>query len=675
MTHSRQSPWKRVLRELRREFTVLERELSLLQDIDQSILNIGVEGHVRRLEGLFVDTIDRFSKIHQTESPLLCYISLGSDFSLLFDESKEPNHPKTIRISKSFKALAYQRDPNPMNVSVVAEEEDKVLFSYFPQKKTILLYPMFSGLNQLICVFLVTDTKPKELSHLSEPTFGNSVLALVSQLAIAYNHHDRALAHRKIDELWSIFVQSDLSPTKCFKEMARRIPEFLPDFGSIRFNGQGPEVQILMLSRDPEPGARDPEELVIRGTTGMEYEGTRIAINRSISGLLIKSARLPYFCDDPTKPEYKKLYREYLGKEIRTELVVRLVVAGKTVGVLNLESETPMAFNNHHISAILRLAETIAPVLMVFERRLEMNSGMQLSVASSTARYLSGLASVYRHSLTTPLATLRSNIEMASAVVLQDAVKVMQRARALSEKPNQPKFISSMDELGQTLEETKEIFGLLSDTQSEISTYTEDFVADIDKYAESGPTDLMATLKAAVRLVNESIIQGKPIRINFGPDTANEPPIIFASRLLKQHLYSIFHNSVRAIEARRLLDSSRPGIILISVMEESPPSSQEVLLNKSWVVSIRDNGQGVTEEQLSDLNRFELGTRFREDPGQGYGLVAAQRYIASIGGRIKLNSEFGSFFEVVLHFAREETTDKRHLLVEDQLKGKVTNGH
>jgi signal transduction histidine kinase len=669
MTLASQSPWKRVLRDLRNEFTLLEKEMSLLQDIDQAILNIGVVGNVKPLEPLFFEMLDRFSRIHRLESPLSCYVSLGDDFSLLIPESSEQTHPRVIRMSRSFKA-PHETESSRANISILSEKDDALLFSYFPGKKTILLYPMFSAKSDLICVFVVADSKAKQLSRLTVPTFGNSVLALVSQLAIAYNHHDRATEHARVRELWSSFVQSDLSPTKCFKTVAKRIGEFFPDFGPIQFRGD-PQVQILMLSKDPDPDARDPNELVIRGTTGDEYAGTRIAISRSISGHLINSPNLSYFCDDPTKPEYKGLYREYLGKAIRTELVVRLIVEGNTVGVLNLESGTPLAFNIHHIKALLRLADSIAPVLSVFEQRLEMNSNMQLSVASSTARYLSGIARVYRHSLTTPLATFRTNVDEASDVVLKDAMQIVERVQTAIGAGSQSKLISNIDKLVKTLDGTKELFALLRDTQAEISTYTNDFVADIANYAESGPANLLAILQAAVQLVNESIIHGKPIRIEFAPIESDGPPTVFASRLLKQHLYSIFHNAVRAIEARCLLDPIS-GLISISVREESPPASQEVLLNKTWVVSIRDNGQGVTEEQLIELNRFDFGTRFREDPGQGFGLVAAHRYIASIGGRIELDSEFGSFFEVILHFSREEPTDKRRLIGE--INGE-TNGN
>lgn len=656
MTRSNQLPWERVLRELHREFSLLERELSLLQDIDQSILNMDTNDSSARIKDLFLDTLERFSEIHHTESPLLCYVNLESQFKLLTREGEEPQYPTTISFSRVFRDLSPESEPRSGRLGVVSAEEDAELFSFFQNEQTILTCPMFSEQKLLLCVFLMADRSEKALSHLSDPAFCNSVVTLVSQLAIAHNHHNRARQHKKVDDLWSTFVQSDLSPTKCFKEIAHHVPNFLPSFGPIEFQGHGPHVQIMMLSKDLDLDS-SKKELIIRGTTGQEPEGTRISLDRSISGLLLES-NMPYFCDDPTKPEYKNLYREYLGKgRIHTELAVRLVINEKPIGVLNLESETPYAFNLHHINAILRLSETIAPISLVLEHRLEMNSAMQRSVASSTARYLKGIASVFNHSITTPLEALRTNIEFGSDKVLSDSIEAVSAAR--NSTAHDKELVRILERLDQNLQDTNGIFARLSDVESQLSTYTTDFLSDIGSYGESGPTNLVTTIEAALALVRESLLRGKTIELEFVGKPTDTRPMVFASPLLKQHLYSIFANAVSAIQERQLEDD-RPGLISIAMSEESPPDSQESKLNSAWVISIRDNGKGVDSTQLRELNQFNPGTRFRKDPGQGFGLVAAQRYIASIGGRIKLNSESGKFFEVILHFTKEDVAGLQH---------------
>jgi signal transduction histidine kinase len=657
MSKISQSPWERVLRDLHREFGQLERGLSLLQEIDQSILTIGADGREMDLENLFNETIAKFSKNYHVDQPLRCYVRRDSEFILLEKGDGIADSPPVIRIAKPFTPPATTLRSSSSPYVILSRTDDEVLFQQFPNDETILLCPMFSEQNHLIAAFLVADRGAREISRLNDPAFANAVLAIVSQLTIAFNHCDRLRRNRGIRQLWDSFLSSNLSPTQSFQEVARRVPNFLPSFGPIAFRGANLGVQIMILSTDTTQGKR---ELVIRGTTGAEPEGTRIAIGRSISGLLIEhsAAELPYFCGDPTGPEFAHLYREYLGKEhpIRTELAVRMVLNGTTVGIINLETETPDAFNVHHINAILQLAEVLAPIISVFERRLEMNSAMQLSVASSTARYLSGLASVFRHSIRTPLASLRLNIEQASGIILKDSAALVARGKKSAEAGDRAAFLSTLLQLGDSLTSTTETFELLDNIQSQIGKYTEDFLGDMDRYSVDAPLDVRDVVRAAATLVTESLLHGKPIRFEFGFHDGDPPPIVFASPLLKQHLYSIFHNSVLAIQAR-IESNPEPGVITLDIRDESPPDRQEKQLNSLWALSIRDNGNGVRPHELMELNRFYPGTRFREDQGQGFGLVAVQRYIASIGGRIKLNSQYGEFFEVKLLFPKERPTD------------------
>jgi signal transduction histidine kinase len=100
-------------------------------------------------------------------------------------------------------------------------------------------------------------------------------------------------------------------------------------------------------------------------------------------------------------------------------------------------------------------------------------------------------------------------------------------------------------------------------------------------------------------------------------------------------------------------------VISVSVSAEIPPDTEEVLLNEYWVIKIRDNGSGVSSEQLTKLNRFEPGIRFRKGIGHGHGLTAAQRYMASLGGRVTLYSELGKYFEVALYLRKSEPGEKR----------------
>lgn len=648
MMQENQRPWERMIRDLHHGFSLLDREIELLRDIDQTILDYSRNVTPRSLENLFLESISRFSHIHHTDAPLLCYVYLGRELALLHnEEGSRPLYPMRIGISTAFDPLLKPAVDGRVIQPVFVSEESDQLFTLFPGARTILLCPMYS--SSLLSVFLLADNHSPEGSYLKDPDFGRSVVTLIQQLAIAYTHYDHALQHQRIRELWDTFLKFELSPTKCFEQLARWVPSFLPTFGPLRFPGLPPEIQVLTLVQD----AGQQQHLVIRGTTGREHAGTRIAIDGSICGSLVENEKLPYFCDDPTKTDYIARYKNYLGheKKIRTELVVRLMRDEQLVGVLNLESEIENAFNKHHIDAILALSKIVAPIVTVLERRLGMNTLMQASVTSSTARYLEGLASVFGHASRTPLLDLKANIQFASGLIGEDIKMGIQRADTSASAGKKDKLNSVLREVSDKLTQTEAALARLDAIQSQISTYTKDFVNDINSYAKSGPMNLRDILEATVKLAKAAIITklGKNIRIEFPKNEAAPEPGVFCSTLLKQHVYSILHNAILSIQDRLESDPS-PGIISIEIFEYSPPNSQEVKLNKSWAVRIRDNGCGATSEQLENLKRFQPGIRYRGSSGEGHGLTAVQRYMASIDGRIDLDASPGKHFEVVLHF-------------------------
>jgi signal transduction histidine kinase len=638
--------------ELHRGFSLLDQEIELLRHIDQTILDYGSNGPSHSTEALFLDSVGRFSQIHRTRTSLLCYVYLGPHFELLHHEASNPSTPLRIEISADIEPLLQPDEPH-IATDLLASEPGVGLFKNFPGAKTILLCPLYSPTKRrkhLLCLFILSDREPAVGSYLNDEGLEESLVTLVRQLAIAFNHRDRALHHRRIQELWNVFLASDLSPTQCFTELALRIPSFLPIFGPLNFPGPPPHVQILMLARSIDGR---PQHMVIRGTTGEEHPGTRVAINGSICGLLVEDPEhYPYYCDDPSKPEYASRYKSYLGQHgmIRTELAVPLTRGNELVGVLNLESERVNAFNIHHVDSITALSETITPMVTVFEKRLKMNAATQFSVTSSTAQYLEALASVFRHAVGTPLASLHSNIDLAKAQVTTDTKKALKEANAAAAGGKKQALSLALGKVSERLDLTDATFARLFGIHSQISEYTKVFADDIGSYAATGAMDLRSILDATAALAANSLLAklGKNIRIEFHKDDTLPTTRVFCSMLLKQHVYSIVHNAILSIQDRLETDPS-PGIISISILQDTPPSSQEVDLNESWVIRIRDNGKGVTPDELTKLKRFQPGVRFRISPGQGHGLTAVQRYISSIGGRVELASEEGIFFEVILH--------------------------
>jgi putative methionine-R-sulfoxide reductase with GAF domain len=432
-------PWERMIRDLHRGFNVLEREISLLRDIDQRILSLDNKYEEGLLEDLFLSSISRFSQIHRVFGPSACYVNLGNEFVLLGGDSELARYSSApIAIPKVLASL-FENDSRKANPSVVIDNQQSEILEQFPGAKTLLVCPLHSISGDLLCAFVFADTQDALGSFLADSDFRRSAEALVAQLSIANNHVEQVSHQRWIDALWDGFIGERLSPTPCFRHLVNGVPDLLPNFGPLRLRGARPQVQILTFISDNQTNPSG--HLMIRGTTGKEPTDTRIAVSRSICGYLVENPEKEFFLDDPTKPIFADRYRKYLETDgqVRTELAVALKKEGQLVGVLNLESAVPNAFNLHHRQAMVALAKSIAPLVSVLEQRLGINASMQRSVTSSTQQYLEALAGIFTHGVSTPLSTMNANINLVSKILdtLEKSGETppLQKAQNAGQKP------------------------------------------------------------------------------------------------------------------------------------------------------------------------------------------------------------------------------------------------
>lgn len=614
--------------------------IALLMAIDRAILEINESTDDEEIEDIFLESLSKFAHIHGLARPPACFAFMGSDFRSL-DEDRRAGGGACVPVTRSLAELI--EFSTPSGARLIEHGEDPDLFDALGAAGALLVSPIYTPGRHPLCV-LVAWSVEEECAQLRQCHVRQAFDALTQQLSIAYRQFERVRFHARLHDLWAEFLDQNLSPSTCFQSLAKAIPGFLPTFGPINLAEASPETQILMIER-PE-GAR--EHLVIRGTTGSEHGGTRIDVDRSISGLLVTEPHRPFFCADPTLPEYRGRYRRYLGDlrhPTRTELAVRMEFGDRNLGVINIESARENAFSYLHQQTLLELAATFGRFAAVLEQRLAMNTSMQNSVATSTKNYLDALAQTYRHGIKTPLVSLRTDTDTFS-LQLALAGRIIERAA----KPPPPEI----GQIAAPMAEMRQIQRRLSYQRNKIAHYSEDFIDGISGYANLGRMVLRELVDSAIQLADNSLLKERAryIRIRVTKDASGRDTEIFCSTLMKQHFYSIFHNAVDAIKARMLADE-RPGRITVRIVEEEIPEDQEERLNKTWIVFIRDNGGGVTDAQLDALRRFEPGTTFKGG-GNGHGLTAAQRYVTSIGGRIELNSARGKFFETAIYFQSYE---------------------
>jgi len=625
--------WRRNIRNLYESFQRTDEELKLLRDIDQAI--IGMFDSSKPVEQIFLDSMQALARIHRLQAPGRCYVYVGEELLPLSPSDSRGELPplKTPAIVRRF------ADKPDSELEVIGDGKHE-LFNQLPDVKTALLQPIYEAGERLLAVLLFADTVSDDGSRLADPEVAESVRTVAGQLSIAYDHFMRAEQEEHTSRLWQLFLNSDLKPTRCFKQLAEMAREASPSFGPLKMQVP-PEIQILVLERDED---KEPHFLTIRGTTGEEPVITKIKIEESISGLLVQkgTAELEYFCDDPRKSKYSGVYKSYLsaeaGTEIKSEFAVRLIVNSeqgqRLVGVLNLESGSENAFNFHHRAAILDFADRIAPMVEVFEERIDHNRVMQLSVSSVTAKYLDSLASIFRHGVASPLLAFKGDVEAADSIL-------------------------SQQELGKNeVEKLEGIVGELRTIQDRVYEFTRDFGDEISGFGVTGRFDLRKLLDETVSLAKRSMLTTTEAKVDISL-AGEEYAYAFCSRLFKQHFFSVLTNSIHSLQEKASESSVAPMIKVTIEPHADGDESQERDLNKRWLVRVWDNGTGVDDDTLGRLREFRPGNHFRPGaPGLGLGLVALQRYMGSIGGWVELEGRQGEFFEVRLLF--DEYLDDIH---------------
>jgi PAS domain S-box-containing protein len=169
---------------------------------------------------------------------------------------------------------------------------------------------------------------------------------------------------------------------------------------------------------------------------------------------------------------------------------------------------------------------------------------------------------------------------------------------------------------------------------------------------EAGKLDIMPAEYKLASLINDSVhlnmmrIDSKPIEFELQVDENIPAKLIGDEIRIKQILNNLLSNAFKYTDA---------GKVTLSVAYECGPDNGAITL----VLSVRDSGHGMTEEQLGKM--FEEYSRFNREKniaveGTGLGLAITQRLVNLMNGKIHVESEpdKGSLFTVRLP---QETVD------------------
>jgi signal transduction histidine kinase len=335
---------------------------------------------------------------------------------------------------------------------------------------------------------------------------------------------------------------------------------------------------------------RDGDDLVVKGMYGMPFYEERIPLGKGVTGTVGLTGRPLIVPDVTSHPNYI-----VADPEMRSEMAVPLRIGEELIGVLDVESRTPEAFDEPALGVLTRLADQIALVA---------HSNQLLSQQRETMRRLqeldemkSDFIAITSHELRTPITAIRG------------FVNTLQRNQERLRGDQVASFMQVIDRQSARLARLVE--DLLFVSRIEAGTVTFDtrqvnLTGFLEETAESLGPDGRAR-----------------VRVDVQPEgaTARTDP-----HRLDQIMRNLIENALKFSP------------------QETTVHVEAVVRDDWFQLSVTDRGVGIPPEDLPRIfDRFHQVGRVmtREREGAGLGLYITKRLVEAMGGTISVTSVSG----------------------------------
>lgn len=492
------------------------------------------------------------------------------------------------------------------------------------QAQSVLAAPA-TGKEGKIGLLLVCSDVPFQLTQFTDSETCRFLATVAGQVALSHSYKQSMAVSVRLWELSEALFNKQLEPSECVDLIALSLEDFLPARHRLGADDKL-YVQILFVE-----GQDEDRHLVIRGSSDPDKNPglTRVQIGNSVCGLLIENPAREYvLCDPLTDPECSERYRWYLGKKegteqtaMRSELAIALEHGGRRFAIINLESKAENAFGGSFVQAFARVAARFAPILHATGARIQKQSLTQLSTLQALESYLTMLGAQFRHSITTPWAAITLNL-----------AELRSRFLALA-----PECALQFDSISKSL--------------AEITKIEDGFSQGIIGFASTTRHTLGSLLDAAIDLLNQKeMLKQHDIEVLCEIDRSIQ---VECSLFMKEVFYNILNNSRWWILHKRKTRPDFRGIIrIVAQKADEPGEGEELKLNRFCKIVFWDNGMGTEEQDKPKILEDKFSRRGKE--GTGFGLFAANQYVTSLGGQLKVDSVYREWFEVTINMRRAE---------------------
>lgn len=356
---------------------------------------------------------------------------------------------------------------------------------------------------------------------------------------------------------------------------------------------------------------RDDENLTLAATNGLDrfqIGRAKVPNGQGVTGR-VAATREPLVIDD-VGSDARFLWVRGIDQRrfIASMLSVPLVWNGRTVGVLNVQTEKTRSFSSSDVAHLGAIADLLAGI--VEKGRLQQEAEARAAELKQIDQARAELIALVTHELRTPLAVVRAYADL------------------LAEEPN----LDGRDSRDPTRRERRAAW----------YRGTIDQVARLDRLVDS--------ILASVRVVPDQPADLIPV------DVADivETTVTDLAPLLGQHVVEV----ASGLRLYALADPTRLRQILEHLLENAvkyAPPATRIALDWGMVeggirIGVTDEGPGIPDEWRERIFEPYARRETRTARGSGIGLYAARRLGESMGGRLWCEpaSDHGARFVVAL---------------------------
>ena len=340
----------------------------------------------------------------------------------------------------------------------------------------------------------------------------------------------------------------------------------------------------------------------------------RLKVGEGISGRVITEQSPIYIPDTKREPDFI-----FFDPQIRSLLVVPLLVRGEVIGTLSIDDTEPHSFDQE--SRLMTIAAAQAAVAIENAQLYEslQSSYDELEHAFDELRHLdkskSELIQNISHELRTPLTFIRGYVEL-----LQDG------------------------ELGALQEEQKKAVDIVAAKSEVLSTLIDDIISMLKAGRERIRTGPVSISKIGHFAVQGARASAEEVGLSLVQEIPEGLPLVQGEmRRLGQILDNLIQNAIKFTEPG--------GTITVRMLEEE----------EQIRVEVEDNGIGIAPDEVDRIfDRFYQvnGTTTRHFAGAGLGLAIVRQIVEAHGGQVGVQSKEGegSLFYFTIPKAK---TDRR----------------